>query len=135
YNRYNELGSRIESHSLESQMPVPISQFQKSTYSILGNNYNVIRDGRYNLKQLADYYQPGQYLKELTTNGSVNSFIVDTLQGYPTAATKNASHSATAYTSFENNSAGNWSITGGLISNVESYTGRKSLNTSGATVQ
>ncbi len=69
-----------------------------------------------------------------TVSGISNSQITDYYNSLVIAKISNAAYSDVAYTSFESNGAGNWTINSALRDTTSSVTGKKSYNLSNGTL-
>lgn len=126
YYVYDDDNNIKETFQLESNMPILYAQFQKSNYNGSFTGYDILKDSHYKLKQAATYYTPTNDLKQLTSYGLSTSIIVDTTSTAVLATVANALHADIAYTSFENNSNGNWTLIGGSATSLSAHTGKKS---------
>lgn len=126
YFKYDDNANIIETNQLEIALPIPISQFQKSFYSTVTDQ--LVMDSRYQTKQKAEYYPAISLLKQLTLNGKNQAFIYDVNNENLIANASNSLFTDIAYTSFENNETGNWTINAGTINSDLAHTGNRSLN-------
>lgn len=133
YQVYNSQGDVINNYQLETVAKIPFSQFQKSTFTGGLGNYDVGFDTRYKLKQSAQYYSSG-HLKQLTNNRKTLSYIWDQTYDNVLASVENSLHSDIAFSSFENNDTGNWSLSGAIVDSSDSYTGSSSCDLNGGDI-
>lgn len=136
FYKYDHHANVVESHQLETNVPIPLDEFQRSLYNENLNSPEFTKDSRYKLKQSAEYYPVWFQLKQLTESGKSSSFIVDGNNDHILAVAKNAQHNDIAFTSFETAETGNWIISGGSVNPGLGYTGEKSFAlTNGGTIQ
>lgn len=104
---------------------VPLTNFQP--FAISGNTTS--QDSRYRKMINFDLYDSHHNLIQFTPADQViNSFIWDYQQTYPIAQVKNAIKNDIAYTSFESDGTGNWTITSTNRNSTNFLTGLKSYN-------
>jgi YD repeat-containing protein len=87
----------------------------------------------YATRVLFTKYSAGRLLEQQKTNDIVDSYIWGYNDQYPIAHVVNASNNSIAFTSFEENSFGNWSVSGGDENTSVAFTGTKSYSLSTAT--
>jgi hypothetical protein len=118
-------------YSLQSNHPVdssvigafnPASLNRNSTYFVAQEN-------------LSSYDNKGNLLQQQNAvSGISNSLIMDYGQRYPVAKVSNAAFSDIAYTSFEADGSGNWSILSTARDTTAAITGNKSYNLSNGNI-
>lgn len=106
-------------------------------------DYAIWAGPRRNISPVAVWYQNGSYPMEnrlnfLSYDSNENviqvakaddmniSYLWDYNSLYPIAQVKNADSASIAYTSFEANGTGNWSLSGGTVDNTQGITGTNS---------
>jgi YD repeat-containing protein len=104
----------------------PSSPLQDFTPSITTYN-NLVTDSRYEADAIFDTYDlNGNVLQGHKFNDYTYSFIWDYKSIYPIAQVMNAAQSDIAYTSFEAEGTGNWTLTGGAVNMNIGLTGNYS---------
>lgn len=124
-NKYDGNANVLEISELNVSEPIPINNFQKSHYGTVGGIGDIIFDSRYEVKQTALYYPYSNLLMQLTKNGQSQSLIYDPVNENLLALAVNSKHPDIAYTSFEDNDKGGWTLDGGSISDLLAHTGLK----------
>jgi hypothetical protein len=115
------------------QSNAPLSQTTIGTFSPSSLNRNTT----YFVKQnsFVSYDSRGNLLQEQNTlSGVNNSVIMDYGKQYPVAKISNAAYGDVAYTSFESDGSGNWTISSSLRDTLNSITGKKSYNLSNGNI-
>ena len=121
----------LASYALQSNAPVsqttigsfnPALLNRNSTWFIKQNNF-ISYDSKGNLLQTQN-----------VLSGVNNSVIVDYGQQYPIARVSNAAYNDVAYSSFESDGTGNWTIASALRDTLNSITGKKSYNLSNGNI-
>jgi len=107
-----------------------VSDFSAST--ITGNSF--IKDYRYQPAVIMQSFDSrGNTLQQQKISDPIRSYVWDYNQQYPVAEVVNASLQDIAYTSFEANGTGNWTITGAAtVQDATSPTGNKYYTLSAA---
>lgn len=126
---YNYEGMRLKKvYRIDLPTPIAISSFQRS-YNTAGTFY---RDSRYKLFQ--EVVQWSDNAKPLTVEARSGNqaYIWDQEESQVGAFAQNAVNNDIAYTSFETNHTGNWTISGGSVNNSKSITGTKGYNLAGS---
>lgn len=120
--KYNNYGEQTEIYSYEG---APLAD-------TVGHNRNTILEGGYQLKGTVEYkdHQPEQIIKNPST---YIYYIWDNDASHLIAELNNCIKGMAAYTSFENNADGNWSISSSSR-DADAITGRLSYNLSNGTV-
>jgi hypothetical protein len=118
-------------YSLQSNHPVdssvigafnPASLNRNSTYFVAQEN-------------LSSYDSKGNLLQQQNAvSGISNSLIMDYGQRYPVAKVSNAAFSDIAYTSFEADGSGNWSVSSTARDTTAAITGNRSYNLSNGNI-
>lgn len=136
YNMYNFIGNVTQTYLLESASPIPMNQFQKTSYGA----YNVQKDSRYKLNTSAYYsgaildygtagsFFAGPYIKEIVGNNKTVSYIYDTVSNTVLAYCDGAARNDIAYTSFEMSHPSNWTYTGTTALGSNAPTGKRIYN-------
>lgn len=109
-NIYNADQVSIASiYELSLAAPIPLSNFTKSYVNSSGS---FVYDSNYELKgQYISYNAVGQPLESLTrSSGAHHCYLWDYNSTYQTADVTNASQADIAYTSFEADGSGNWTL-------------------------
>jgi YD repeat-containing protein len=107
----------------------PITNFQP--FAVSENTTS--QDSRYTQKISFDRYDGSSNIAQYTASDlTPMTFIWDYSHTYPIAKLLNADSTFVAYTSFEADGSGNWSIGSGTVDSTASITGRKSYNLSGS---
>ncbi len=118
-------------YALQSNAPVlqttigtfnPASLNRSATYFVKQNSF-ISYDSKGNLLQAQN-----------ALSGVNNSIIMDYGQQYPVAKVSNAATADIAYTSFESDGSGNWTISGSARDATTSMTGKKSYNLSSGNI-
>jgi hypothetical protein len=133
-NRLTEITRKI-SGSNNNGRPVKLSDNYKE-YLQLGDkivvNRMLLRDNPLgnNTTTTISYDQYDSYGNpvQVTKNGEVNSLLWDYNGKYLVAEIKNAANSQTAFTSFESDGNGNWTVPSSVRDNTTAITGKKSYN-------
>jgi hypothetical protein len=118
----------VTTYSLQSNAPVPLSTIgafngsqinRNSTYFVAQNNFPL-------------YDSKGHLLQATNAISGVNSTVImDYNKEYPVAKISNAAINDVAYTSFESDGSGNWSMSGGTQGNsIGGLTGNFAYNLS-----
>jgi hypothetical protein len=118
-------------YSLQSNKPVPqttIGTFSSSTLN-RNSNYFVSQTSFPNYDSKANPLQV-----QSTVSGINNSVIMDYGQMYAIAKVSNAAVSDIAYTSFESDGSGNWTIASTTRDTLNALSGKKSYNLSNGNV-
>ncbi|HEV8083714.1 MAG TPA: hypothetical protein VGP55_10950 [Chitinophagaceae bacterium] len=100
----------------------PATLNRSSTYFVAQNSF-ISYDSKGNLLQ-----------SQNVQSGINNSVIMDYGKQYPIAKVTNAAVNDIAYTSFESDGAGNWTISSTLRDSLNSLTGKKSYNLSNGNI-
>lgn len=109
----------------------PVTSF--SGFSFTGNSSS--QDSRYRQMISFDSYDNLNNILQYTgTDQTSMSYIWDYKQMYPVAQVKNAVQSDIAYTSFEADGTGNWTIASSLRDNSNAVTGNQSYNLSNGAI-
>lgn len=104
------------------EVEVPVSDFAQSFHS----SGSIIKDSRYVVKNKATSFgSRGVSTAYELADGEPVAVLWDQLNIYPVAKFKNAYASDVAYTSFEDESKGNWAYSGNTSAS-EKYSGKKS---------
>jgi hypothetical protein len=109
-NQYDQsLLKPITTYSIETTKPIPVLNNE----SISGGLYtSLLSDSRYIMKQQIQY-DPYNNVSVATRSAEMNiSFIWDYRHSKPIANVKNAAQADIAFTSFEADGSGNWTIAG-----------------------
>jgi len=121
----------LATYSLQSNAPV--SQSTIGTF----NPAMLNRDSTYFVKQanFVNYDSEGNLLQtQNALSGVNNSVIMDYNNQYPVAKVSNAAFNDIAYTSFESDGTGNWTIAGTARDSLNALTGNKSYNLSNGNI-
>lgn len=111
--------------NLQANHPVPQSVIDTCSAASLNRNKTYFVDQA----NLTNYDSKGNLLSEKNAiSGISNSVIMDYNQNYPVAKVSNASNADIAYTSFEADGSGNWSVGSALRDQSDAVTGIKSYN-------
>jgi YD repeat-containing protein len=86
-------------------------------------------DTRLNLLEYDNY---GNLLQQAKANDVNHNYIYDYSANYPIAEVVNADSTSIAYTSFESNGTGGWTLGTGSVDSTTAITGAKSYNLSGS---
>lgn len=115
----------------ENGLPVDIYAYESATLNdTIAHNKSTVLENNYVLKQTIDYLQDNPV--QIVENNFFNAFIWDYSGNYPLAAIKNSQVSWVGYTSFEDQSSGNWvGVNQASIVTGPAPTGKKYLNQSG----
>jgi YD repeat-containing protein len=82
--------------------------------------------------QFYNYDASGNILQDAKTADVNHTYIWDYNNSYPIAQVTNAAQSDVAFTSFEANGSGNWTIGSGTLDNTTAITGKRSFNLNGS---
>ena len=107
----------------------PGTSFTNATIS--GNS--LVKDGRY-LPEDSYSFANGNLVTTTPHNGVTSSYLWDYTNTKPIAQATNATPDQIAYTSFEADGSGNWTIGTGNLDTSRSITGRNSYNLSNSTI-
>jgi hypothetical protein len=121
----------LATYALQSNAPV--SQTTIGTF----NPAMLNRDSTYFVKQanFVSYDSKGNLLQvQNALSGVNNSVIMDYNNQYPVAKVSNAAFNDIAYTSFESDSTGNWTIAGTARDSSSALTGNKSYDLSNGNI-
>jgi len=122
-------GYTAEDKIFKLDVPGPVTNFQP--FSVSGNT--VSQDNRYEPKISFDRYDLKSDIVQYTPEDQVQvSFIWDYSNTYPIAKVVNSDSSSAAYTSFEAEGSGNWTIGSGSVDSTMGITGSRSYNLSGS---
>jgi len=124
-SRYRMLSTNVLRLDKQFKLNVrgPVSDFQGFSFS--GNT--LTQDSRYRQMISMDSYDESNNINQFTFTDLVpKSFIWDYTHTYPIAKVENAAISASAYTSFEADGAGNWTIGSTSRDTTAGITGRNS---------
>jgi YD repeat-containing protein len=114
-------------YGLEINAPIALNDF---AYSYIDPNGNFVKDSRYKEQvNFNKYDAAGNLAEQFKTNDVKRSYLWDYQSMYPVAESINADSAAIAYTSFEADGTGNWTITPANREN-EGATGTKSYQLS-----
>jgi hypothetical protein len=105
----------------------PVNDFTPSTIQ----SDNLVMDNRYTPKiNFNKYLSNGRLVQQQKANDVLKSYLWDYNGTYSIAEITNADVSQTAYTSFETDDLGRWSLNAGstILTNNGSVTGKRSLN-------
>jgi len=115
----------------------------KNNYMVFNNGFPLpqsidVQVGNYPLDRRIDFLQYDNYgnlASQQKANDFLNTFIWDYSQSYPIASVVNADSADVAYTSFEANGSGGWTIGAGAVDPATAVTGTNSYNlSSGSTI-
>ncbi|KAA9042052.1 hypothetical protein FW778_08555 [Ginsengibacter hankyongi] len=121
----------LATYALQSNAPVSQSTIgtfnpavlnRNTTYFVKQANF-VSYDNKGNLQQAQN-----------ALSGINNSVIMDYNKQFPVAKVSNAAYNDIAYTSFESDGTGNWTITGTARDSLNAMTGKKSYNLSSGNI-
>jgi hypothetical protein len=121
----------LATYALQSNAPVsqstigtfnPASLNRNTTYFVKQNNF-VSYDSKGNLQQAQN-----------ALSGVNNSVIMDYNKQFAVAKVSNAAYNDIAYTSFESDGSGNWTIAGTARDSLNALTGKKSYNLSSGNI-
>jgi hypothetical protein len=105
---------------------IPLTNFSPATTG----SGTFVKDSRYVKRYTFDKYDSKLNLvQKHVVNGANTSYLWDYNGTYPIAEVKNADSTSIAYTSFEADGTGNWSVTSSIRSNT-GFTGHQSYNLS-----
>ena len=82
--------------------------------------------------QLYAYNNNAKLLEQAKVNDAHTSYIWDYMSMYPIAQVTNATQSDIAYTSFEADGTGNWTLGSGTVDSTTAVTGHRSYNLTGS---
>ncbi len=121
----------VTTYSIETTKPIPVL----SNETISGGLYtSLLSDSRYIMKQQIQY-DPYDNVNVTTKSADMNiSYIWDYRHGMPIANVKNAAQADIAYTSFEADGSGNWTIAGADTLDPAAPTGNHYYNLHGGSV-
>lgn len=129
---YNSSGTLATNYAIESSPPLAQSAFRMSNKSAAGDftsatpNVAYNRDPNYVEKLNLTWDNYLNLLQVSPVNNTAKSYIWNYNKVYPVAEVVNASAGLIAYTSFETDDHGGWSLTpGGTIGNNNIITGKK----------
>lgn len=126
-------GSVVPSNVYKFQSNKPIAQATIGTF----NAASLVRNTTYFIQQssvsLYDAYSNPLQVNNVVTNQSA-SVIMDYSNQYAIAKISNAAYADVAYTSFESDGTGNWTITGTARDYTASLTGKLSYNLSNGNI-
>ncbi|SHL87325.1 hypothetical protein SAMN05444266_105304 [Chitinophaga jiangningensis] len=89
----------------------------------------------YNLKKVLAYEpQKGNIITSQDVPNVIYSYVWDYKNNLPIAQAINADNNSIAYTSFESEGSGNWTISGTISGDVPSVTGKRYFNLSGGSL-
>ena len=119
-------------YKMEVTSPVLLSNFVNSSMS---NTGSFDFDTRYNTEmQFLKYDSISNIVEYQEKSNFKKTFIWDYLLQYPIASIDNADSTSVAFTSFESDGLGNWSLASSVRSNNASITGNKSYNLSNGNI-
>jgi YD repeat-containing protein len=112
----------------------------KNNFMVFSNGYALPQSvdqqiGAFPLERRVQFLRYDNYANltaQQKTSDAINSYIWNYNQSYPIASVVNADSTDIAYTSFEADGSGNWSVGSGTSDSTTSITGRKSYNLSGS---
>jgi len=111
-------------YRLKAAAPIPLSSF---TLSSIGAGGLFIMDSRYEIRaELSAYDAFNNLLQAHYANNSYSSYLWDYHSLHLVCEAKNAVQQDIAYTSFESDGTGNWSVSGGSVDATQSISGRSS---------
>lgn len=116
--------------------PISLSNFKLSNKSFgtleLSStlaNTPFSKDTRYEPRLTYEWYDVNGNIKQIERNDDfINSYLWDYSNSYPIAEVKNAVQTDIAYTSFESDGTGNWSVPVSIRNESELRTGKKSYS-------
>jgi hypothetical protein len=107
---------------LELPRPLPANEFVSS---YVNGNGNFVKDARYKIRAIIGRYDAsGNVVEQQKSFDVKSSYIWDYQSEYPIAECRNADSANIAYTSFEADGSGNWTIAGSSRSD-DGITGKK----------
>jgi YD repeat-containing protein len=133
-SRHN-VATLLQSQTFRNSSPVKLLRYD---YAVWPNNM-VLQDsvewqeGTYPIDKRLQFYQydaNGNILQDSKSSDVNYSFIWDYNKAYPIAEVSNAAQSDVAYTSFEADGGGNWSVTSPTRDPAYALTGNQSYNLS-----
>jgi YD repeat-containing protein len=120
---------RDKIYTIQSPAPFPLSQFQTT---IMGSGGSLQTDPNYQpLLQFNRYDPLGNIEEQQKTSDLVMTYIWDYHSTEPVAEVRNSDSASVAYTSFEADGTGNWTIGSGAVDMTMAITGNNSYNLSG----
>lgn len=118
-------------YNLESNAPVPQTTIGAFNASVLNRNSTYFKPQ----KNFGVYDSEANLLQtQNAATGVYNTVIMDYNKQYTVAKVSNAANSDVAYTSFESDGTGNWSVASTTRDTIESFTGRKSYDLTNGSV-
>lgn len=73
-------------------------------------------------------YEYDRVKEQAKSNDVIHAYLWDATRTYPVAHVENALHNNIAYTGFEDDASGNWTVSGSILSSSYCYTGTRSLS-------
>jgi hypothetical protein len=119
-------------YSLGINAPVSYTAF---TQSAINGSGIFVKDSRYEERIIESKYDEfNNVIEQYKSSDSKSSYIWDYKKYYPVAETVNADSNSIAYTSFEADGNGNWSIGSSLRDTTEGITGKLSYQLSNGNI-
>ncbi|HLZ88274.1 MAG TPA: hypothetical protein VKQ52_13560, partial [Puia sp.] len=132
------MGSMLTSYNSQSLLPDTIwsTQYSKPSASfnpLSANNGTLTKDAAYIPQVVNSKYDLfGNVIEQQKINDLKHAYVWDYLGTYPIASVGNADSANIAYTSFEADGSGNWSIGSGAVDTTRGFTGRRCYQLSGS---